>query len=139
MSNALVSRNPDIGRLVDKGYAVGFDDLPYLIVRDIPYLDNERRLQIGAIVSKFVDTGQDRIGQEDHQVFFAGSVPHREDGMPIPNLGGGPTTLALSENSNDVVVQRSFSNKPIPSGKFEDFFEKIESYVTIISGPAISL
>jgi len=38
-----------------------------------------------------------------------------------------------------VTVQRSFSNKPKATGKFEDFFEKIESYVTIISGPAIEL
>jgi hypothetical protein len=38
-----------------------------------------------------------------------------------------------------VVVQRSFSNKPRVTGKFQDFFEKIESYVRIISGPAIEL
>lgn len=142
MSNVLVSRNPDISRLVDKRYAVAFDDLPYLIVRDIPYLDNERRLQTGAIVSKFVDVGEDRIVQEDHQIFFAGSVPHDEKGEPIPNLAGGPTTLALSEKSKDVVVQRTFSNKPMVAGKkveYADFFEKIDSYVTIISGPAIVL
>lgn len=142
MSNALVSHNPDIGRLVEKGYAVAFDDLPYLIVRDICYLDSERRLQTGAIVSKFVDVGQDRIAQEDHQIFFAGSMPHDENGKAIPNLGGGPTTLALSEKSKDVVVQRSFSNKPVRDGQkvdFKDFFEKIDSYTTIISGPAISL
>jgi len=142
MSNALVSHNPDIGRLVEKGYAVAFDDLPYLIVRDIYYLDSERRLQTGAIVSKFVDIGQDRIVQEDHQIFFAGSMPHDENGKAIPNLGGGPTTLALSEKSKDVVVQRSFSNKPVRDGQkvdFKDFFEKIDSYATIISGPAIAL
>ena len=142
MSNALVSHNPDISRLVDKGYAVAFDDLPYLIVRDIPYLDSDRRLQTGAIVSKFVDIGQDRIVQEDHQIFFAGSMPHDENGKAIPNLGGGPTTLALSEKSKDVVVQRSFSNKPVRDGQkvnFTDFFEKIDSYATIISGPAIAL
>jgi hypothetical protein len=59
--------------------------------------------------------------------------------MPIPNLAGGPSQLALSEASSDAVVQRSFSNKPLTTGKFQDFFEKIESYVGIISGPAISL
>jgi hypothetical protein len=35
------------------------------------------------------------------------------------------------------VVQRSFSNKPKVEGKYADFFEKIDSYVTIISGPAM--
>ena len=143
MSNALVSHNPDIGRLVDKGYAVAFDDLPYLIVRDIYYLDSDRRLQTGAIVSKFVDVGQDRIVQEDHQIFFAGSMPHDENGKAVPNLGGGPTTLALSRKSKDVVVQRSCSqtSRSVTERRrtSKDFFEKIDSYATIISGPAISL
>lgn len=142
MSNVLVSRNPDIGRLVDKGYAVGFDGDNFLVVRDVPYLDSERRLQVGAIVSKFVDAGQDRIVQEDHQIFFGGSVPHDEQGKPIPNLGGGPISLALSKKSHDVVVQRSFSHKPVVAGnkiEYADFFEKIDTYVSVISGPAISL
>jgi hypothetical protein len=43
----------------------------------------------------------------------------------------------LSEAANDVVVQRSFSNKPKKTGQFADFFEKVESYTTIISGPAM--
>jgi len=139
MSHALVSRNDDIERLVKKGYAVAFDDNHYLVVRDIPYLDHERNLKIGAIVTKFVDAGEDRIVQDNHQVFFAGSHPHGLDGNPIPNLGGGETTLALSDASTDIVVQRSFSNKPVEAGKFSDFFEKIESYVRILSGPAIVL
>jgi molybdopterin/thiamine biosynthesis adenylyltransferase len=45
--------------------------------------------------------------------------------------------VTLSNACSDVVVQRSFSNKPRATGKFSDFFEKIESYVGIISGPAI--
>ena len=78
-----------------------------------------------------------RITQTDHQVYFAGSVPHGLDGVPIPNLAGGPTSIALSEACSDVVVQRSFSNKPKATGRFADFFHKIESYVAIISGPAM--
>lgn len=136
MFHRLVNHNDDIRRLVEKGYAVAFDS-NYLIVRDIPYLDSDRRLQIGAIVTKLVFIDKDRVVQDDHQIFFAGSVPHTLDGNPIPNLGGGTTRLALSDASKDVVVQRSFSNKPRTTGKFQDFFEKIESYVAIISGPAL--
>lgn len=137
MFQKLVSHNDDIQRLVKKGYAVAFDS-NHLVVRDIPYLDSERQLQIGAIVTKLEFIDQVRVTQSDHQIFFAGSVPHSLDGTPIPNLAGGPTQLALSEASKDV-VQRSFSNKPRIEGKFQDFFDKIESYVTIISGPAIAL
>ena len=134
----LVNHNDDLRRLVEKGYAIAFDS-NHLVVRDIPYLDSESRLQVGAIVAKLEFINQERVTQTDHQVFFGGSVPYGLDRKPIPNLGGGPTQLSLSEASRDVVVERSFSNKPKNTGKFLDFFEKIESYVAIISGPAIEL
>jgi hypothetical protein len=133
----LANHNDDLRRLIEKGYALAVDPSQYLVIRDIPYLDEGGELQIAAIVMKFVDAGQDRVVQDDHQIFFAGGVPYGLSAQPIPNLGGGATTLALSEASSDVVVQRSFSNKPLGSGKFEDFFQKVESYVSIISGPAI--
>ena len=138
MFQKLVNHNDDIRRLVEKGYAVAFDS-NCMIIRDIPYLDSELKLQIGAIATKLVFVDQKRVIQDDHQIFFAGPTPFNLDGKQIPNLGGGPTQLNLSEACKDVIVQRSFSNKPLASGKFQDFFEKIESYVGIISGPAIEL
>lgn len=138
MFQRLVNHNDDLRRLVEKGYAIAFDS-NHLLVRDIPYLDSELKLQAGAIVAKLEFIDQDRVTQTDHQVFFAGSIPHGLDGKPIPNLGGGNAQIVLTEASQDVVVQRSFSNKPKATGKFKDFFEKIESYVTIISGPAMEL
>jgi hypothetical protein len=134
----LVSHNDDIRQLVDKGYAVGFDN-NCIVIRDIPYLDEKLELKTGAIVSKLVFIDENRVTQDDHQIYFAGSIPYNLNGKPISNLAGGPTSLVLSEVSTDVVVERSFSNKPLTTGRFEDFFEKIESYVTIISGPAIEL
>lgn len=134
MLTKLASHNADIQRLVDKGYAVRIDG-PHLVVRDIPYLDANRQLQRGAFVAKLVHIDKVRVQQDDHQVYFAGGVPYGLDGQPIPNLAGGATTIALRKT--DVVVQRSFSNKP-PNG-FPDFFAKIEHYVTVISGPAMEL
>ena len=130
----LVNHNDDVRRLLEKGYALRVDG-PHLVVRDIPYLDNQLALQIGAIVSKLVFIDKVRVQQDNHQVYFAGSVPHGLNGQPIPNLAGGPTTMTLSKT--DVVVQRSFSNKP--EGGFANFFDKIEHYVRMISGPAIAL
>src|SRR3569623_2044943 len=128
MFQKLVSHNDDIRRLVEKGYAVGFDS-NYLIIRDILYHDDKLERQVGAIVTKLVFTDPDHVVQEDHQVFFAGSYPHNIDGTPIANLGGGTTQLALSEAAADIVVQRQFSNKPVVNGEkvpFADFFAKIE-------------
>src|SRR3970282_1865019 len=101
MFQRLVSHNDDLRRLVEKGYAVAFDTND-LVVRDIPYLDAEGLLQTGALVSKLVFIDQDQFTQTDHQVFFAGSVPHGLDGKPIPNLGGGAHQLTLGDACNDV-------------------------------------
>jgi hypothetical protein len=132
----LANHNEDLRRLLEKGYACAVDG-SFLIVRDIPYLDNQGVVHVGAIVTDLEFVDKERVRQKDHQVFFAGTMPHGLDGRPIPNLGGGETRVTLSEVSKDVVVQRSFSNKPTKTGAFPDFFEKIESYVGIISGPAL--
>ncbi|HEY5462614.1 MAG TPA: ThiF family adenylyltransferase [Hanamia sp.] len=134
MLNILASHNNDIKRLIDKGFAVGLDS-NFLVVRDIPYLDHEKKLRWGAIVSKLIFVDDTHVKLEDHQIFFCGTQPYQMDCTPIANLGGGPTTLALA--SSDLVVERSFSNKP--QGGFSDLYEKIESYLTIIAGPAMSL
>jgi molybdopterin/thiamine biosynthesis adenylyltransferase len=134
----LVSHNEDLERLVKKGFAVSFDQ-GLLIVRDIPYLDNQKQLHWGAIVAKLVMVDDVKVQQDDHQVYFAGSVPHDIDGTPVKNLSGGPCSLPLSPTITDVVVQRSFSNKPKPADKYDDFYHKIETYVGFISGPAMHL
>lgn len=136
MLQILVNHNADIRRLVEKGYALSFDSTNHLVVRDIPYLDCEGSLKIGAFVTKVEFIDKQCVKQHDHQIFFAGSVPYGLDGQPVPNLGGGPCTVPLSKASEDVVVERSFSNKPRKTGKYEDFFDKIESYANQICAPA---
>ena len=130
----LVSHNNDLKELVDNGYALAFDN-NYLIVRDVPYLDGTLALQWGSIVTKLEFIDQEKVKQDNHQVFFTGSSPYGLQGTPVSNLNDNPTTLALP-NSPDIKVQRIFSNKPV-NRSYNDFSEKIESYITQISGPAI--
>src|SRR6266478_6608091 len=134
----LANHNEDLKLLLEKGYAIT-EDHGYLVVRDIPYLDNNARCQTGAIVTSICDVDGKKVRPHDHQIFFAGSHPCEIDGTPIRGLGGGPTNLALT-SSPDVVVQRSFSNKLTTANgtlrDYQNFFEKIAHYVTIISGPA---
>lgn len=137
MFQKLASHNDDLRRLGEKGYAIAVDGA-YLIVRDIPYLDGSGSLQWAAFVAKLVFVDDVHVEQDDHQIYFSGGVPHNMDGSPVANLGGGPHQLTLGNNGADVVVQRSFSNKPRTTGKFESFFDKIESYAALIAGPAMS-
>ena len=137
MFQKLVSHNPDLLQLVDRGFAVGFDSKGYLIIRDIPYLDESLALNWGAIVSELEPIDDAHVKQRDHQIFFAGSVPFGLNGKPIPGLGGGEVNVPLSKGNEDVVVQRSFSTKPGPQG-YENFFQKIDTYVGILCGPAMA-
>ena len=142
MYRQLANHNDDIRRLVERGYAVAVDSTNYLIVRDIPYLDSNLTLQMGAFVTTLVYATPEKVRQHDHQVFFAGSHPYTLDGTRITNIGGGEAKLALSEAAKDVVVQRQFSNKLVVNGQkveYPDFFEKIENYRKIISGPAMAM
>jgi hypothetical protein len=134
----LANHNEDLKQLLEKGYAIT-EDHGYLVIRDVPYLDGNGNCQTGAIVTSICDIDGRKVKPHDHQIFFAGSHPCEMDGTPIRGLGGGQTTLAL-QSSPDVVVQRSFSNKLTDQNgalrAYKDFFEKIENYVRIISGPA---
>lgn len=138
----LVSRNPDIGRLIDKGYALAVDTTTHLVVRDIPYLDAQKQLKVGSIVAKMTTADNEVFQQTDHQVFFAGEMPHGLDGNPMTHLGGGPASISLSADAKDVVVKRSFSYKFKEGGglrAYKDFEEKIDAYVGQICTPAMEL
>lgn len=142
MLHKLASHNDDIKCLVERGFAVAFDS-NCMVIRDIPYLDSQRQLQTGAIVTKLVFENQERVRQEDHQIFFAGSHPHQTNGTPIPNIGIRDASYPLSEACRDVVVRFALSNKPKNEDGalrgYVDFFEKIKNYVAIICGPAKEL
>lgn len=139
MLKTLASRNPDLQRLLEKGYALTIDS-NYLVVRDIPYLDSTGQLQWSAFVSKMVSEDQTMVRPEDHQIYFAAPRPLGLDGQVIRGLGGGDATLNLSDYCRDVVVRQRFSHKFKEGGQlrpYVDHFEKIENYVTMVCGPAM--
>lgn len=137
----LASLNPDIASLIKKGHAVAIDSTNHLIIRDVPYLDAQLCLKWGSIVSTFKTVEGDILKQNDHVIFFAGEMPHGLDGNPMAYLGGGPHSgLVLSKESNDVVVQRSFSYKRVEGGEKKDYLDfetKIDAYVGQVCTPAM--
>ena len=139
MLRTLASRNPDLKTLIERGYALALDT-NYLIVRDVPYLDAAGQLKWGALVAKLVFEDDVTVRPEDHQVLWAGPRPYGLDGQVVRGLGGGEAQLNLSERCNDMTVQQSFSHKLKENGQprpYVDHVEKVESYVAMISGPAM--
>lgn len=139
MLKTLASHNPDLQRLLDKGYALAIDS-NCLVVRDIPYLDSEGQLQWTAFVGKLVFEDQTKVRPEDHQIYFAAPRPFGLDGQVIRGLGGGDAQLNLSDRCRDFSVRQCFSHKLKEGGQlrsYVDHFEKIESYVAMVCGPAM--
>ncbi len=139
MLKTLASRNPDLQRLLEKGYALSIDS-SHLVIRDIPYLDAQGNLQWGAFVGQLTFEDQTRIRPSNHQFFFSGPRPHGLDGHPLRGLGCGDATLTLSEHCRDVVCRQIFSHKLKENGQNRDYidhYEKVESHVAMVCGPAI--
>lgn len=139
MLKTLASLNPDLKRLLEKGYALSIDS-NHLVVRDIPYLDAQGALQWGALIGALIFEDQTKVRPSNHQFYFAGPRPYGLDGQPIRGLGGGEANLSLSEHCSDITVQQIFSHKLKERGQFRDYvdhYEKLECHVTMICGPVM--
>ena len=74
MSHELISRNPDLQKLVEAGYDVEIR-AGYLILHRIPYVTSQRQVKYGKLVSSITINGQE-VGQPaDHTVYFQGRPP----------------------------------------------------------------
>lgn len=138
MFQQLVSHNPDIEKLLKVGFSIAFDT-NHLVIRDVPYLDKNKGLQFGTFVSKLDCVNRYEVRPADHTIYFSGESPCSLNGEPIKNIGDSPVSLKLSDACQDFAIQRRFSCKPSGAGKYEDIFHKVETYLAIVSGPAMEL
>jgi hypothetical protein len=132
MSNQLINRSADLKRLRDDGFDIEVRG-GYLLMKHIPHVTCRREVKFGALVSALVLKGDVTGPPDNHVVYFAGEQPCRENGVEIEQIkrGSGRETLG-----GGIVVDRSFSAKPIPSGNYEDYFAKMTTYEAILSRPA---
>jgi hypothetical protein len=133
MSHQLISRSADLKRLRDEGYEVEIR-ANYLLVHSVPYVDAQKQVAFGTLVSELTLAGDVAVQPSTHVIYFAGSHPCAKDGAPIIQISHASATQQLAHN---LVVQHSFSNKP-PDG-YANYYEKMTRYIEIISAPARAL
>jgi hypothetical protein len=108
----------------------------YLLVRDVPYVNAQRQVQRGILVSSLTLAGDTTVRPDTHVAYFAGEHPCRADGAEIAEIKHSSSPQQLADG---VVVQHSFSAKPQPAGFYADYYAKMTTYVAILSGPAHEL
>ena len=123
MSQQLINHSPDLKRLRDEGYEIEIRG-GYLLIHHIPYVDQNKQIQVGVLVSTL-----DNI--QDHVIFFTGENPCEIDGTVITAIQHINNSSVLN---NTITVNRSFSNKP--NGGYQNYYEKIKRYADLISAPA---
>ena len=132
MSRQLIDRSPDLKRLRDEGYDIEVVN-GYIIMRDVPYLNSNRQVLRGTLISNLILAGQVTSRPDTHVAFFAGEYPCHADGKPIERMRHGDNNTQVSPALR---ANFSFSAKPKPRENYDDYYEKMSVYAAILSGPA---
>jgi hypothetical protein len=133
MSPALFNRSPDLKRLRDEGYFVqkrgGF-----LVMREVPYVDAQKRVRTGTLISSLNLAGDETQTPDTHVVHFDGDFPCQVDGTPIQGISHQSGAFDLGHG---LKASHSFSSKPDTG--YVDYHHKMTSYANILAGPAAVL
>ena len=130
MSRKLFSLNADLQRLRDEGYFVQIRG-GMLIMRDVPYVNSERRVRSGTLISTMTLAGDLTQRPDTHVVNFDGEFPCFSDGTPIKNISHAAGDFDLGHG---VTAKFSFSSKPTEG--YTDYYHKMTTYASILAGPA---
>lgn len=132
MQLAQISHNPDLQKLSDEGFDLEICG-GHLLVHHIPYLNSQREIKYGTIVTKLTMITPTLIGPPaDHTVFFKGEAPCDVDCRQLVAIINNSLTQQLSER---ISINHFFSSRP-KSGKYEGYYDKIRTYAEILSSQA---
>ncbi len=133
MSRELISRSPDLKRLRDEGYFIQIRG-GLLVMREVPYVDSQRRVRMGSLISSLTLSGDVTRAPDTHVVHFDGEYPCRADGTPIKEISHATTNFDLGHG---VKAKHAFSSKP--ANGYTDYYHKMTTYAAILCGPATAL
>lgn len=131
---------PDSGlqQLADEGFRVEVHQ-QHLLVHAVPYVNAARQVKRGTLACLYVKSG-DRVlppnslnGGDNHQVWWQGEFPCFADGQLMAGLGEDHNAQELFPG---FTIQHRFSNKPLGVEHYQDHYEKVKHYVTLIQAQA---
>jgi molybdopterin/thiamine biosynthesis adenylyltransferase len=132
MSPKQIVLNPDIMRLLDKGYEVDVQN-GHLLIHAVPYVNAQCAVLRGTIVTDISENAGELLPPKDHQVWFVGEYPCHHTGAPIEPIRNTSNAHHLWEG---FIAQHRFSNKPHGASNYPDYYSKMTAYIQIISSEA---
>lgn len=134
MSRALFSLNADLARLRSEGYFMRIQG-NLLVMREVPYVDAQRRVRTGTLMSSLDLAGDRTRKPETHVIHWDGDFPCSADGVPLQGISHQSPNTDLGHG---LTARHSFSSKPNQDG-YPDYYAKMATYATILAGPAAVL
>lgn len=133
MQQQLINHNPDLAKLKAKGYEMEVKSGQYLLVHQIPFVNEKKEIKNGTLVCTLDLVSPSRVGKpKNHTAFFIGETPCDYNGQPLKAIINNSRTQNLT---TDITVNHYFSSKPA-YGYYRDYYEKIHTYATILTSHA---
>jgi hypothetical protein len=134
MSQQLINRSPDLKQLRDEGYDIEVLST-FLLIKNIPYVNSNKEIKLGTLVSELTMAGDVTTTPSTHVALFTGDHPCNKDGTEIKQIKHQSGNQVLGDG---LEINHSFSSKPT-SGGYKDYYEKMTTYIAIISSQAQSI
>jgi hypothetical protein len=129
MSPLPISRSHDVALLAHEGYVIEIRQ-GHLLVHDVPYVNANREVRLGTLVSSLMLAGDVTQTPDTHVAFFIGEHPCHADGRTLTEIQhAGQQVLG-----DGLVADWGFSSKP--STGYPDYHNKMTTYINMISAPA---
>ncbi|MEY4877064.1 MAG: hypothetical protein RL708_2213 [Bacteroidota bacterium] len=125
-----ISLSKDLKQLRDEGYQIEVKG-GHLIVHQIPYVNSNREIKYGKLISTLTMNNNITITPDNHVIQFMGEHPCNADGSIITAIQHSSMNQPLCDG---LVMNFSFSNKPVNG--YPNYYEKVKRYAEIISSQA---
>jgi ThiF family len=130
MSQPQIERSEDLRRLRDDGYEIAIVG-GYLVITHVPYVNASRDVKYGTLISDLTLSGDITATPDSHTAYFSGELPCDRTGRPLSELTSG---LRHSRAVTDeLTINYIFSRKPIQPHFYFDYYEKMTTYIAILS------
>jgi len=87
MTTHLIEKNPDLRQLRDEGYEIEVSG-GFLIIHHIPYLNSQRVIMFGTLVTEMQFVTKDEIKYDgQHVIKFTGEFPCDINGAQLRSCG----------------------------------------------------
>lgn len=134
MSMQQISLNEELEKLNGEGVQCFLAKGTHLVVKDVPYLNNDAKLGFGTLIVKIDTAGSSLIQPRDHTAYWIGEQPCNFDGTVISGLVNGPNHTSFG---NGIISDYFLSRKPVENGgRYRSYYEKVIQHINMISAPA---